>query len=301
MGFYAPAQLIRDVKKHGVIVNAIDVNESFYDNTLEFVEHYVKPDSPCHHNTEAQLRLGLRSVKGLSRIGAKSVVAARQAGHFTTVQDLVFRSGINQKDLEALAAADVLKKISGDRHRAFWQASGIKTMGLGKQAINKGDQVLFFSDQEFDSDFGVDVLLPVVSEEQNIIEDYNTTGFTLKRHPVALFRAHLNNFNVSRADELVYLADEDTAKVAGLVTCRQRPMTASGVTFLTLEDEAGYVNVVVWPALGEQQRSVMRQASLMGIVGHVQKSNGVVHLIARELADLSHWLSEMEFFSRDFT
>ncbi|MDG2422171.1 MAG: error-prone DNA polymerase [Gammaproteobacteria bacterium] len=300
MGFYAPAQLIRDVKKHGVIINTIDVNESFYDNTLEFVEHYVKPDSPCHHNTEAQLRLGLRSVKGLSQIGAKSVVAARQAGHFTTVQDLVFRSGINQKDLEALAAADVLKKISGDRHRAFWQASGIKTMGLGKQAINTGDQALFFSDQEFDSDFGVDVLLPVVSEEQNIVEDYNTTGFTLRRHPVALFRTHLNNFNVSRADELVCLADEDTAKVAGLVTCRQRPMTASGVTFLTLEDEAGYVNVVVWPALGEQQRFVMRQASLMGVVGHVQKSNGVVHLIARELADLSHWLSEMEFFSRDF-
>ena len=301
MGFYAPAQLVKDARNHGVFINVVDVNESFYDNTLEFAENYVKPNSPCHHNTKAQLRIGLCLVKGLSQVGAKAIVAARQVGHFTTVQDLVFRSGIDRKDLEALAAADALRKLSGDRHRAFWQASGVETIGLGKRAINAGGQTLFFSDQEFDSDFGFDVLLPVASEGQNIIGDYNTIGLTLRRHPVALFRAHLNNFNVSSADELPYIDDEGTAKVAGLVTCRQRPITASGVTFLTLEDEAGYVNVVVWPVLGERQRSIVRQARLMGVIGHVQKSNDVIHLIARELVDLSHWLGEMEVSSRDFT
>ena len=145
------------------------------------------------------------------------------------------------------------------------------------------------------------MLLPVASEGQNIVGDYTSTGFSLRRHPLALFRTHLNNFNVSRADELPNIDNEGTVKVTGLVTCRQRPMTAAGVTFLTLEDESGFVNVVVWPSLGERQRPVVRQAMLMGVVGHVQKSEGVIHLIAKELVDLSHWLGTMEVSSRDFT
>jgi error-prone DNA polymerase len=340
MGFYAPAQLLKDARHHGVIVRPVGVNESDYDNTLEFDDDYVKPDSPCHHNRLAQLRIGLRMVKGLSRAGAQAIAEARLGGKFESVQDLVFRSGINRKDLEALAAADALRQLSGDRHRAFWLASGIETAGQGKRIVNaggeqafqneskrhdkqvstcgeqtfqneantqvgqvstSGQQTLFFSDAGFDTDFGIDVLLPVASEGQNIVGDYTSTGFSLRRHPVALFRPHLNNFNVFRADELSSIDNEGTAKVTGLVTCRQRPMTAAGVTFLTLEDESGFVNVVVWPSLGERQRPVVRQAMLMGVVGHVQKSEGVIHLIARELVDLSHWLGAMEVSSRDFT
>jgi error-prone DNA polymerase len=339
MGFYAPAQLLKDARHHGVVVRPVGVNESDYDNTLEFDEGYVKPDSPCHHNSLARIRIGLRMVKGLSQAAAKAIAEARQGGQFESVQDLVFRSGINRKDLEALAAADALRQLSGDRHRAFWLASGIETAGQGKQIVNAGGQTLqneagkpagqlstcgmqtiqneartqvdqlstcgtqtlFFSDAGFDTDFGIDVLLPVASEGQNIVGDYTSTGFSLRRHPVALFRTHLNNFNVSRADELPNIDNEGSAKVTGLVTCRQRPMTAAGVTFLTLEDESGFVNVVVWPSLGERQRPVVRQAMLMGVVGHVQKSEGVIHLIARELVDLSHWLGTMEVSSRDFT
>jgi error-prone DNA polymerase len=320
MGFYAPAQLLKDARHHGVVVRPAGVNDSDYDNTLEFDDDYVKPDSPCHHNTAAQIRIGLRMVKGLSQAGAKAIAEARQGGQFESVQDLVFRSGINRKDLEALAAADALRQLSGDRHRAFWLASGIETAGQGKQVVNAGGQTLqneagkpagqlstcgtqtlFFSDAGFDTDFGIDVLLPVASEGQNIVGDYTSTGFSLRRHPVALFRTHLNNFNVSRADELPNIDNEGTAKVTGLVTCRQRPMTAAGVTFLTLEDESGFVNVIVWPSLGERQRPVVRQAMLMGVVGHVQKSEGVIHLIARELVDLSYWLGTMEVSSRDFT
>ncbi|MEC7685496.1 MAG: OB-fold nucleic acid binding domain-containing protein, partial [Pseudomonadota bacterium] len=301
MGFYAPAQLIKDAQRHGVIILPVDVNQSHYDSTLEFDGSYVKPNSPCHDHTEAKIRIGLRMVKGLSRNGAEAILEARQGGAFDTVQSLVFQSGINRKDLEALAAADALHQLSGDRHRAFWQASGIETAGQNVRSVNAGNQMLFFSDPGFDSDFGADVLLPVASESQNIAADYRSTGFTLRRHPLALFRSHLNHFRVQRADELALIDNEGSAKISGLVTCRQRPMTAAGVTFLTLEDESGFVNVVVWPSLGERRRPVVRQAMLIGVVGHVQKNNGVVHLIARDLVDLSHWLGAMDVSSRDFT
>ncbi|MEC9191157.1 MAG: error-prone DNA polymerase, partial [Pseudomonadota bacterium] len=301
MGFYAPAQLIKDAQRHGVIILPVDVNQSHYDSTLEFDGSYVKPNSPCHDHTEAKIRIGLRMVKGLSRNGAEAILEARQGGAFDTVQSLVFQSGINRKDLEALAAADALHQLSGDRHRAFWQASGIETAGQNVRSVNAGNQMLFFSDPGFDSDFGADVLLPVASESQNIAADYRSTGFTLRRHPLALFRSHLNHFRVQRADELALIDNEGSAKISGLVTCRQRPMTAAGVTFLTLEDESGFVNVVVWPSLGEKRRPVVRQAMLIGVVGHVQKNNGVVHLIARDLVDLSHWLGAMDVSSRDFT
>ncbi|MFZ8988986.1 MAG: error-prone DNA polymerase, partial [Pseudohongiellaceae bacterium] len=300
MGFYAPAQLIKDAQRHGVIILPVDVNQSHYDSTLEFDSNYVKPDSPCHDHTEAKIRIGLRMVKGLSRAGAEAIVQARQGGAFDTVQDLVFLSGINRKDLEALAAADALRQLNGDRHRAFWQASGIETAGQNARSVNAGGQMLFFSDPDFDSDFGADVLLPVASESQNIAGDYRSTGFTLRRHPLALFRSHLNHFRVQRADELSLIDNEGFAKISGLVTCRQRPMTAAGVTFLTLEDESGFVNVVVWPSLGEKRRPVVRQAMLIGVVGHVQKNNDVVHLVARDLIDLSHWLGAMDVSSRDF-
>ncbi|MEC7893502.1 MAG: error-prone DNA polymerase, partial [Pseudomonadota bacterium] len=301
MGFYAPAQLIKDAQRHGVIILPVDVNQSHYDSTLEFDSSYVKPNSPCHDHTEAKIRIGLRMVKGLSQTGAEAILEARQGGAFDTVQSLVFQSGINRKDLEALAAADALHQLSGDRHRAFWQASGIETAGQNVRSVNAGNQMLFFSDPGFDSDFGADVLLPVASESQNIAADYRSTGFTLRRHPLALFRSHLNHFRVQRADELALIDNEGSAKISGLVTCRQRPMTAAGVTFLTLEDESGFVNVVVWPSLGERRRPVVRQAMLIGVVGHVQKNNGVVHLIARDLVDLSHWLGAMDVSSRDFT
>jgi error-prone DNA polymerase len=176
---------------------------------------------------------------------------------------------------------------------------------LTKDKINQemsGGSLSFFTDPEFaDGDFGVDVLLPVASEGQNIVGDYTSTGFTLRRHPLSLFREHLNTYRVSTANDLSSIDNEGNVKVTGLVTCRQRPMTAAGVTFLTLEDESGSVNVVIWPSLGERLRPIVRQAMLIGVVGHVQKSDGVIHLIARQLVDLSHWLGTMELSSRDFT
>jgi error-prone DNA polymerase len=208
--------------------------------------------------------------------------------------------------LESLAAADALQELSGDRHRAFWQASGVDARCLDRNTSQENagltTQMNFYSDLHFaEIDFGVDVLLPVVNEGQNIVADYGSTGFTLRRHPIALFRNHLNLYQVSPASYLTAIDNEAHAKVIGLVTCRQSPMTASGVTFITLEDESGFVNVVVWPKTEERLRSIGRKAMLIGVVGKVQKSDGGIHLIAQELVDLSHWLGSMELSSRNFT
>jgi error-prone DNA polymerase len=298
MGFYGPAQLIKDAQRHGVSILAIDSNASSYDCTLEFAEGFKTLEDHSQVTSTPKLRIGLCMVKGLSAEGAQAVFEARTEHRFQSIQDLVFRSGIGKKDLESLAAADALRGLSGDRHRAFWQVSGAE-----KEArYSKGQTLSFFADQAFaDNDFGIDVLLPIATEGQNIVGDYSASGFTLRRHPVALFRQHLQTFNVVSATDLNHAADESDVKITGIVTCRQRPMTAAGVTFLTLEDESGFVNVVVWPSLGEKLRPIVRQAMLLGVVGHVQKSDGVIHLIARDLVDLSHWLGSMELSSRSFT
>jgi len=232
----------------------------------------------------------------LSVLGAEAICQARNSGRFTSTQDLLSRTALNKKDSESLAAADALNKLSGDRHRAFWTVAGADkplSLGVGKS----GSQALAIED----GDFGVDVLLPVPSEANNIMADYASTGLTLRRHPVALLRPHLDRFRVMSASSLPSIRNESIIKAVGIVTSRQRPQTAAGVTFLTLEDESGFANVVVWPSLGERQRPIVRRAVLIGVVGHVQKSDGVIHLIARQLVDLSHWLGAMNLSSRDFT
>ena len=292
MGFYMPSQLINDAKRHSVEILPIDINRSYLDSTLEYEDTFERIDSYDSVTSKIAIRIGFRMVKGLSQDASLNIVKARQAGKFSNIQELIFRSGINKRDLESLAAADALRALSGDRHRAFWQAS----------AIDKITDNSFFADQGFfKSDFGVDVLLPTVSEEENIFSDYASAGFTLRAHPIALFRKHLNYYQVTSASELSNIGNRVSVKVVGLVTCRQRPMTAAGVTFLTLEDESGFINVVVWPGIGERLRAVVRQSTLMGVTGQIQENEGVIHLIAKELVDLSHWLGTLESYSRDFS
>ncbi len=294
MGFYMPAQLISDAKRHGVEILPIDINRSYLDSTLEFESTFERVNPYDRVTMKPALRIGFSMVKGLSKEASLSIVKARQAGRFSDIQELVFRCRINKRDLESLSAADALSTVSGDRHRAFWQASAV-------DKISDDFPNSFFSDERFiKNDFGVDVLLPPVSEKENVFGDYASTGFTLRAHPVALYREHLNYYKVALASELNNISDKVIVKVVGLVTCRQRPMTASGVTFLTLEDESGFTNVVVWPSIGERLRPVVRQSTLMGVIGQVQESEGVTHLIARELVDLSHWLGVLESHSRDF-
>ena len=324
MGFYAPAQLIKDAQRHGVEVLPAEVNESVVGCSLEASDTVraskaiESPDSSEWRKRprvqgaaqSQRLRIGFNLVKGLSAQAAVAIVEARRGGAYVSIQDLVFRTGIDRRDLEALAAADALRGLAGDRHRAFWHAAGVITaQGYGVSHSRAGSLAhadrpiadLFDDAASGDSDFGLGVMLPLASEIQNVAGDYAATGFTLRRHPLALLREHLDCFGANSSAQLGKLGNDQATKVAGLVTCRQRPMTASGVTFLTLEDEAGHMNVVVWPALGERLRPILRQAMLIGVVGRVQESEGVIHVIADNLVDLTSWLGELSLSSRDFT
>ena len=316
MGFYAPAQLIKDAQRHGVEVLPAEVNESLEGCSLEAVDtvRASKATESCDSSERRKsprvqgaegsqrLRIGFNLVKGLSAQAAAAIVEARRGGAYVSIQDLVFRTGIDRRDLEALAAADALRGLAGDRHRAFWHAAGVIT--AQPHSLTQADRPiadLFDDAASGDSDFGLGVMLPLASESQNVAGDYAATGFTLRRHPLALLREHLDCFGANSSAQLGKLGNDQATKVAGLVTCRQRPMTASGVTFLTLEDEAGHINVVVWPALGERLRPILRQAMLIGVVGRVQVSEGVIHVIADNLVDLTSWLGELSLSSRDFT
>ena len=281
MGFYAPAQLIQDLRRHGAVVLPVDVNHSEIDCSLELIAN------------EPALRLGLRLVKGLSRSAAESIAAARNAGAFSSIDNLLNRTGINRKDSESLAAADALQQLSGDRYRAFWQ------VGAWEPPL----PVISCSGLADSADIGttLELLLPKPDEAQNIIADYLSTGLTLRRHPLALLRGHLSRYQVVTAQILPAIKHHKRIKVAGIVTCRQRPQTASGVTFLTLEDESGFLNVVVWPSVAEKYRFAVNHGSLLGVSGTLQHSEeGVIHVIARDLVDLSEWLQAMELKSRDF-
>lgn len=290
MGFYPPAQLLQDARRHGVTMLPVDINDSEIDCSLSFER--------AEYRRFPALRLGFNQVKGLSEKAREKVFEERLNGRFDSIQDLVRRTKINRREVESLAAANAFKEISGNRHQALWEALGTN---FGSHSLRQLD----FHDapataKAMDTEFGVNVLLSVPNETQNVLADYQANGFTLRRHPLALMRSHLERYQVSTAKELLSLQTESLAKTAGIVTSRQRPQTASGVTFLTLEDETGFSNVVVWPKLGERQRTVLRQAVLMGVVGKVQTSEGVTHFIASELVDLEPVFGGINVKSRNF-
>lgn len=284
MGFYGPSQLVQDFQRHGGKVRPVDVQFSDEDCTLE-------PVAMDGQAPQYALRLGLRMLKGLSGTGIDAIVQARAERAFTSIADLVRRAGLSQPDRDALAAGDALSGLASDRYRAFWDASAVEALPplfatLGEHYRRPAGNL--------------DLMLPRPSEAQDIVADYNQTGLTLRRHPLALWREHLSAYGVLRADELPALAARRHVKIAGLVTCRQRPQTAAGVTFLTLEDESGFINVVVWPQLLQSYYRAVHEAGLLGVAGYLQQSDGVTHVVARTLVDLSDWLGEMQVASRDF-
>ncbi len=282
MGFYAPAQLVADARRHGVRVLPVDVGISEHDSTLEFADDKNASDSK---SKEPSLRLGLRMIKGLSSAGIDSIVGTREQRSFTSVQDLATRAQLNKKDLECLAAADALKSLTGDRHRAYWQVAGIE------------NNIPVFETPHFTEG---EVMLPRPSEGQNIVADYATTGLTLGRHPLALLRDRLSRHRIRKAEELWELENDTRVTTAGLVICRQRPGSANDVVFITLEDETGQTNVVVWPQLAERQARELVRARLLAVQGSIQLEDGVLHLIASRLEDLSGWLGSLTIRSRDF-
>ncbi len=279
MGFYAPAQLIQDARRHGVEVRAVDVCASSWDCTIQRTEDRRQKTGG------GVLRLGLRMVKGFSRAGADRLVAARAHKSFANIEDLARRTKLSRRDLDVLAAAGALVTLAGNRRQAYWQILGIEDPlpTLPDASIPEGLPML---------------RQPTVAD--NTVADYKHLGFTLGQHPLGLLRSRLNRLQVLTAAELKALPHGHAAHTAGLVITRQRPGTATGVIFLTLEDETGHFNVVVWGNLAERQRREVLEARLLGVVGKIQREGKVLHVIATRLHDHSALLGELVTRSRDF-
>ena len=275
MGFYAPAQLVRDARNHGVEVRPTSVLRSDCECTLE-----------RRDDGEPALRLGLRLVKSLSRVGAERIVAARVAGGtFSSVQDLTVRAALDRGDLEALADAGVLRELTGNRHLAFWEVAGSECeLPLAPRAAR---------------DEATPLIVPP-TEGQNIVADYRALGLTLGRHPVALLRGKMVHDQMLPAAELVHAKHGAPVRVAGIVITRQRPGSASGVTFVTLEDETGHVNLIVWERIGEIYRRPLHEARLLEARGELQREGLVTHVIVHQLVDRSVLLGDLVTRSRDF-
>ncbi len=277
LGFYAPAQLVQDARRHGVTVLPIDINQSVYDCSLELLENNT--------GQHAQLRLGLRMIKGLSMTAANTLVNARGEKPYNTVQELASRTQLSKGDMQSLADADAFRSICKDRHRAYWQV------------LDTNSPPPLFAGSAVDE---TDVMLPLPKESENILADYASTSLSLRRHPLALLRKRLNKLGTTNSESLWLLRNDSRAKVVGIVTSRQRPGTASGVMFFTLEDEYGFINTVIWSSLITRYRHFITSVKLLEVSGKIQQQDGVLHLIAEQLADRSHWLGEMKLHSRDF-
>jgi error-prone DNA polymerase len=274
MGFYAPAQLVRTAREHGVEVRAVDIAHSHCDSSLE-KDAQGRP----------AIRLGLRLVKGLSAAGAERLCVARTQTDFSSVQDLACRAELDKRDLGALAASGALKSLAENRHRARWQVAGVE----------KGASLL----AEARYPEGIPLLRrPMEGEE--IAADYRRLGLSLGRHPLALLRARLEALGVQPAAAVRDLPNGARTCSAGLVITRQRPSSAAGVTFVTVEDESGYLNLIVWERLAARVRKTLVGATLLGFKGTVQKEHDVVHVIAEHLYDHSFLLGGLTTPSRDF-
>ena len=308
MGFYQPAQLVRDAREHGVEVRPPDVTFSDWDCTLEDEATSVipavaprragtqggahgpwVPDRPCRPSGMTNvgdlrpLRLGLRQIKGLKQDEAERIVAARLAGA-RSFEDFALRSGVSRRTLELLAEADAFRSLGLDRRQALWAVKGL----AGEIGAQKDAPLLIGARPK-----EVQVELPLMSPAQHVAEDYRTTSLSLKAHPVGFFRRELEALGAVPAAALKTLRDRRRVIVGGLVLVRQRPGTAKGVVFLTLEDETGIANIVVWRDAFEANRRLVMGSAFLLVSGQLQREGDVIHLVAKKFTDLSHRLSEM--------
>jgi len=275
MGFYSPDQLLQDVRRHGVEVRPVDVRYSDWDCTLE----------PDKRGTFA-LRMGLRMARGFSEDDARRIEQARAVQPFADVGDLCERAALEARARELLADAGALRGLAGHRHRARWAVAGVEArrplLGAATQPRER------------------QAALPLPTIGEDLHADYATLGTTLGRHPLSLLRAQLRARRCCSSQELSGIPSGRSIKAAGLVVGRQRPQTASGVTLVTLEDEHGMVNVVVWRQVAERQRRPFLESRLLMVEGTLEAENGVRHLIAKRLHNLTPLLSSLDVRSRDF-
>jgi len=268
LGFYSVSAIVQDAQRHGVEVRPADVQVSDVDSKLE----------------SGALRLGLGLVRGLKVNSAERLVEARKERLFSSTEELSRRAHLDRGDLSALAAADALSSLAGHRRAALWETLAI-------------DEITRL---ELPAASVQAPLLKPPTEGDDIVGDYATMGLTLRRHPLALLREQLKKRRIHTATEVAQSRNGQFIRAAGIVTCRQRPATASGVIFVTLEDETGYVNVIVWNDLADRQRKELIGARLLEVSGELQREGRVVHILARRLADLSPLLGRLSTSSHDF-
>ncbi|MGE0606812.1 MAG: error-prone DNA polymerase [Pirellulales bacterium] len=299
MGFYAPGQLVRDAKQHGVAVLPWDVNASMWDCTLE-----------THNGQGWALRLGLRLLAGLPQAEAERMIVVRAAGPFDSLADVARRAELSRATLSRLAKADVFGSLEIDRRQALWQALGEeRTRGRTKRGTRNAEPdteskprstprpLSLFAEQEPDEPLAV---LPRLSAWEEILADYRTAGLSLRGHPLAFLRRRLDGLRVLRSEQLAHWPAGRQVRVAGLVLVRQRPSTAKGIIFVTLEDETGVANLIIRPDIWERYRPVAKNAAALLAHGQLQREHEVIHLLVNKLEDLATAAGRLPGKSRDF-
>ncbi|MBL0371134.1 error-prone DNA polymerase [Rhizobium sp. KVB221] len=292
MGFYAPSQLIRDAREHGVEIFEPDINHSTWYSDLEdgtFDPGRIHP----HHRemigvirTRKAVRLGFHRIKGFSEEDARRLVECRGEG-YRSVRDLWLRSGLSRSAIERLADADAFRSIGLDRRTALWAVRALDEKSAAERLPlfeNSGDDLL---------EHEAEVNLPVMPEGEQVIHDYRTMSHSLKAHPVSFLRRDFSALGIVPTAELENIANGRRVTVAGLVLVRQRPGSAKGVIFMTIEDETGIANAIVWPKVFGVYRPVVMGSRLVGIRGRVQKADGVTHVVAEHVENLTEYLGKL--------
>jgi error-prone DNA polymerase len=274
LGFYSPSQIVQDARRHGVEVRPADVLFSEADSTLE----------PTADGKPA-IRLGLGRISRLKVTSIQSIVISRNKRIFDSVDDLSLRANLDRLDLSRLARADALATLTGHRREALWDTL----------SVDDPTRLAIPSGREKDP-----ATLAPGTEGDEIVADYASLGLTLRRHPLALLRPRLRKMHLLTAEEIANSRHGRRVRTSGIVTCRQRPATASGVMFVTLEDETGYVNLIVWSDLADRQRRELLGSRLLAVRGEVQKQGIVVHVLAHRFEDLSPLLGRLPTSSHDF-
>ncbi|MGI9524464.1 MAG: error-prone DNA polymerase [Hyphomicrobiaceae bacterium] len=285
MGFYAPAQLVRDARDHGVDVRPVDINHSHWDCTLE----------PTNESNNPAVRLGMRQVDGMRKVDADKIVAARssqQSGRrpYSNAHDIMSRAAVARSALEKLATADAFRSTGRDRRQALWDVRGlspIEPLPLFAWGTTREDGVEH------------EVTLPQMSLSEHVVNDYQTLRLSLKAHPISFLRARLNQQRVLPCAQLLEQRDGSPVTIAGVVLVRQRPGSAKGVVFMTLEDETSTANVVVWPKTLERYRKVIMTTRLVFVRGRIQRHEDIIHVVSTHLEDRSDWLQLLSEWAHD--
>jgi error-prone DNA polymerase len=284
MGFYAPAQVVGDARAHGVEVRPVSVNESRWDCTLE----------ETTGSSYRAVRLGLRMAKGLANADAAAIVLARADTPFAAVEEMARRSGVTVAALERLAEADAFAAMGFDRRQGLWAIRGLADTALPLWAAADTGRMPRPEGTE------PEVALTPMTEGRAVVEDYRSFGLSLRAHPVSFLRDGLAARGMIACGDLQRMRDGRRAIVAGIVLVRQKPGSAKGIMFITLEDETGIANIVVWPKVFETHRALILSARMLAVRGRVQREGEIIHVIADTLEDLSPPLAGLGTRTEDF-